>query len=135
MGSPELRARFVRSELALFRHRFETDDVTEREHFLQKQNFDWTQVTEREKNENQLMEKLRQCMPPNARDEKGWFKASLKCFLVSALDLTKAGPMVHRAGPRGIAQGIHPGRDGLRPAESADQPCPTSLRIALRESP
>lgn len=34
MPSPDLRARFIRSETALFKHRFETDDKTEQGEFL-----------------------------------------------------------------------------------------------------
>lgn len=77
VGSPDLRARFVRSELALFRHRFETDDVGERQKFLQAQNFDWHQVSGAEKAQHH--KELRSCMPPNTRDDafnaENWFKA------------------------------------------------------------
>lgn len=59
--SPELRARFVRAETALFKHRFETDDVAERAAFLSALNLDEIVVSDREKSE--LAKQLQDCMP------------------------------------------------------------------------
>lgn len=78
MLSPDLRARFVRSELSLFRHRFETDDVNERSAFLQSLQFDWQLVDELEK--ATYAEQLRTCMSWGTKDEQfraeSWFKVS-----------------------------------------------------------
>ena len=73
--SPDLRARFVRSEVALFRHRFETDDATERSAFLRSLKFDWGVVDEAEK--QLLADKLRACMwgvKEEAFKAESWFK-------------------------------------------------------------
>lgn len=43
--SEDLRRRFVKAELALFRVRFETDDREEREDFMRSRNFGWTEVS------------------------------------------------------------------------------------------
>jgi DNA primase large subunit len=48
----DLRRRFVKAETTLFRMRFESDDATERERFLQTLNIDWTPVSEEEKMAN-----------------------------------------------------------------------------------
>ncbi|KAH9951925.1 DNA primase large subunit [Amylocystis lapponica] len=42
--SEELRRRFVKAEMALFRARYDWDDTREREEFLTSRNFDWTPV-------------------------------------------------------------------------------------------
>ncbi|ORY23995.1 DNA primase large subunit [Naematelia encephala] len=74
--SPDLRARFLRSEISLFRHRFETDDVAERAQFLRSLEFDWQLVDETEK--SQYAHELRTCMPWGTKDEQfkaeSWFK-------------------------------------------------------------
>lgn len=46
--SEELRRRFVKAETTLFRIRYEEDDRTEREEFLQSRKFNWDPVTEEE---------------------------------------------------------------------------------------
>ncbi|CAL1704388.1 unnamed protein product [Somion occarium] len=46
--SEELRRRFVKSEMALFRIRWDTDDRVEREEFLNSRDFDWIPVSESE---------------------------------------------------------------------------------------
>ncbi|WWC68054.1 uncharacterized protein I206_101973 [Kwoniella pini CBS 10737] len=73
--SPDLRARFVRSELALFRNRFETDDVNERAQFLRSLEFDWQIVDENEK--MRYEKELRNCMWEKKDDafrSESWFK-------------------------------------------------------------
>ena len=40
----DLRKRFVKAELALFKIRYDSDDRQERQEFLQAQNFDWQPV-------------------------------------------------------------------------------------------
>ena len=40
----DLRRRFVKAELALFKIRYDSDDRQERQEFLQAQNFDWQPV-------------------------------------------------------------------------------------------
>jgi DNA primase large subunit len=75
--SPELRARFIRAELALFRHRFETDDVVERSAFLSDLKLDWVPVPNAEKEANH--KQLRACMPWVKEDEirsETWYKVS-----------------------------------------------------------
>lgn len=78
--SPDLRARFIRSEAALFRHRFMNDAGDERAAFLQEQKFDWHLVGDTEK--TQFAAELKACMPPNTvRDfaYESWFKVRLCC--------------------------------------------------------
>lgn len=58
--SPDLRARFVRSEVALFKHRFETDDQNERAEFLRGVNTQGEEVKRKEKSE--IEGDLRKCM-------------------------------------------------------------------------
>lgn len=76
--SPDLRARFLRSELALFRHRFETDDAEEREAFLTEFDLGWEVVHKDEK--KSIVDKLRVCMPWGTKKEdfakEKWFKVS-----------------------------------------------------------
>lgn len=76
--SPDLRARFIRSELSLFRNRFETDDVQERATFLRSLAFDWDVVDASEK--AKYAEELRACMPWGTKDDafraESWFKVS-----------------------------------------------------------
>lgn len=43
--SEELRRRFVKAEMALFRVRYETDDAKEREAFMRSRDFGWTEVS------------------------------------------------------------------------------------------
>ncbi|KAL9939023.1 hypothetical protein V8E36_001836 [Tilletia maclaganii] len=47
--SEELRRRFAKAETMLFRMRFESDDVKDREAFLKTLNIDWERVSEEEK--------------------------------------------------------------------------------------
>lgn len=49
--SPELRARFVKAERDLFRHRFESDDTEERKGFLESLQLDWTPLSREEQDE------------------------------------------------------------------------------------
>ncbi|GHJ84888.1 hypothetical protein NliqN6_1290 [Naganishia liquefaciens] len=63
--SPDLREKFVRTELELFKQRFDSDDQYERSQFLRSLNFDWTIVDETEK---RMYEKqLKACMPWGAQ--------------------------------------------------------------------
>ncbi|WVQ69391.1 uncharacterized protein L199_007608 [Kwoniella botswanensis] len=73
--SPDLRARFVRSEVALFKNRFETDDVNERSSFLKSLQFDWQVVDENEK--MRYEKELKLCMwekKDEAFKNESWFK-------------------------------------------------------------
>ncbi|CAO1638125.1 unnamed protein product [Parajaminaea phylloscopi] len=47
--SEDLQRRFVRTETVLFRLRFESDDTSERDHFLRTLDLDWQMVTKEEK--------------------------------------------------------------------------------------
>ncbi|WVF69690.1 hypothetical protein IAT40_004469 [Kwoniella sp. CBS 6097] len=73
--SPDLRARFIRSEVALFKNRFESDDVNERAAFLRSLEFDWQVVNESEKQTH--AENLKKCMWGQKEDAfkaESWFK-------------------------------------------------------------
>lgn len=74
--SPELRARFVRAETALFRHRFETDDASERADFLRDLKLDWIMVSPAEK--ASLSKELSACLWGKERSvevkDLEWFK-------------------------------------------------------------
>ena len=77
-NSPDLRARFVRTELALFKHRFETDDVSERAAFLRSLEFDWQVVDESEK--VKYAKELKACLWGDKEEgfrTESWFKV---CF-------------------------------------------------------
>ncbi len=69
----------MRSEVALFRHRFETDDGNERASFLRSLEFDWQLVDEGEK--ATYAEKLRTCMSWGTKEDQlkaeSWFKVGL----------------------------------------------------------
>lgn len=74
-NSPDLRTRFVKSELSLFRHRFETDDIHERAAFLRSLEFDWQIVDEAEK--AKYAEELKRCLWGNKEETfkaESWFK-------------------------------------------------------------
>jgi DNA primase large subunit len=73
MPRPDLRARFIRSETALFKHRFESDDKLERAEFLKTLRFDWISVGSSEK--AALKEELIKCMWSHAGSEESAFKA------------------------------------------------------------
>lgn len=64
--------------MALFRHRFETDDVNERTLFLRSLEFDWQLVDEAEKAKYAM--ELRTCMSWGTKDEQfkaeSWFKVN-----------------------------------------------------------
>ncbi len=73
--SPELRARFVRAETALFKHRFETDDAAERAHFLSTLDLSWATVSDDEK--SLYARQLRAAMwwaKEDAFNAETWFK-------------------------------------------------------------
>lgn len=73
--SPDLRQRFVRSELALFKSRFETDDKNERAAFLQSLSFNYDTVGEDEK--NLFKKELQQMLPKGSKEDaisETWFK-------------------------------------------------------------
>jgi len=57
---PDLRARFIRSETQLFKHRFESDDKNEKAEFLKSLQLNWVEVDTDEKRE--LEGGLRRCM-------------------------------------------------------------------------
>ncbi|GBE81991.1 DNA primase large subunit [Sparassis latifolia] len=52
--SEELRRRFVKAEVALFRVRYDSDDRSERETFLNSRDFDWIAVSDQEKEQYKL---------------------------------------------------------------------------------
>lgn len=74
--SPELRARFVRAETALFKHRFEGDDAAERAAFLADLRLDWVMVGPEEK--SRLGKELMSCLWGKERQmdlkDLEWFK-------------------------------------------------------------
>lgn len=43
--SPDLREKFIKAESELFRLRFETDDIHERDEFVRSLKFGWTSVS------------------------------------------------------------------------------------------
>lgn len=84
--SPDLRSRFIRSELALFKHRFETDDVAERAAFLRSLQFDWQIVDESEK--MKYAEQLKGCLRGDKEEgfrTESWFKVGFR-FLIKRCD-------------------------------------------------
>ncbi|BEI91672.1 uncharacterized protein CcaverHIS019_0404920 [Cutaneotrichosporon cavernicola] len=73
--SPELRARFVRAETALFKHRFESDDLSERAMFLSGLDLSWTVVGDKEREDHWTS--LRDTMwwtKENVLAKETWFK-------------------------------------------------------------
>jgi DNA primase large subunit len=79
ISSPDLRDKFIRTELELFKQRFDSDDQHERSQFLKSLNFDWTVVDDSEK---RMYEKqLKACMPWGAQRDsqfasESWVKVS-----------------------------------------------------------
>lgn len=77
-----MRSRFVRSETSLFRHRFETDDVSERSAFLRSLQLDWQQVDESEK--AMYADQLKGCMAWGSKEDafraETWFKVGAGCY-------------------------------------------------------
>ncbi|KAI9798095.1 MAG: hypothetical protein M1833_004992 [Piccolia ochrophora] len=72
-STEDLRRRFARVETALFKLRFQQDDVRERQAFVESLNFDWETVGEEEKHE--LAAELVASTPGVRRvDEESWFK-------------------------------------------------------------
>ncbi|PVG00189.1 DNA primase, large subunit [Serendipita vermifera] len=61
--SEELRKRFIKAEMALFRIRYDTDDPRERAEFLLSRDFGWSEVSSAEKAE--LEPQLRLYIPPS----------------------------------------------------------------------
>ena len=73
--SEDLRARFIRTELALFKYRYSTDDVQERNMFLEGLGLDWIEVSAAEKRD--LLEKLKaSSSTPKQVDAEPYFKVS-----------------------------------------------------------
>lgn len=68
-----MRSRFIRSEVALFKSRFETDDVSERAQFLAALNFNWILVSSEEK--NTYAEQLKKCIWANSKDREDTFRS------------------------------------------------------------
>lgn len=77
--SPDLRARFLRTELSLFRSRFESDDLGERGDFVNHFDFGWEMVEDAEK--EALYSQLRSCLPRGTKNDEAaretWFKVSV----------------------------------------------------------
>ncbi|KAI0934152.1 hypothetical protein AcV5_006091 [Taiwanofungus camphoratus] len=70
--SEDLRRRFVKAEMALFRIRYDSDDRVEREEFLSSRDFDWIPVMEeeREKYKTELAAASPATKDANPKDEK-----------------------------------------------------------------
>lgn len=68
----DLRARFVRTELALFRQRYLSDDLTERAAFLKSLDLDWIEVPNAEKEE--LRDSLSATSGQRAFESESFFK-------------------------------------------------------------
>ncbi|KAL6715684.1 DNA primase subunit pri2 [Lecanora helva] len=78
-STEDLRRRFARIENALFRLRFQNDDVRERQRFVESLQLDWEAVSEEEK--GALAEDLVNATPGLRRqeiDEGGWFKVDFE---------------------------------------------------------
>jgi DNA primase large subunit len=71
-STEDLRRRFSRLETALFKIRYRTDDVRERQDFIKAQDFGWEKVDEKEMAE--LSESLRATTGPLKAGEEGFFK-------------------------------------------------------------
>jgi hypothetical protein len=105
--SPDLRDKFIRTELELFKQRFDSDDQHERSQFLKSLNFDWTVVDDTEK---RVYEKqLKACMPWSAQRDgqfasESWVKVCHTCANLNivgdgcnGLTLLALGAMVYGA--------------------------------------
>lgn len=92
--SPDLREKFIRTELELFRQRFDSDDQYERSQFLKSLSFDWTTVDDTEK---RMYEKqLKACMSWGSQRDtqfasESWVKVCLRC-----VDWASLAHAVHR---------------------------------------
>ncbi|KAL8746289.1 MAG: hypothetical protein Q9190_001661 [Brigantiaea leucoxantha] len=78
-STEDLRRRFTRVEEALFKLRFQNENVRERQAFVESLNFDWDFVSEDEKRE--LAPELLQATPGLKRqdlEESGWFKVDFE---------------------------------------------------------
>lgn len=68
----DLRARFVRAELALFKYRYQVDDAQERARFLDSLGLDWIEVSVAERQE--LHDKLSAASGFRQSDNESYFK-------------------------------------------------------------
>ena len=78
-STEDLRRRFVRVESALFKLRFQSDDVKERQAFVESLQLDWEVVSEEEK--KALGTDLQNATPGMKRqdvEEGGWFKVDFE---------------------------------------------------------
>ena len=78
-STEDLRRRFVRVESALFKLRFQGDDVKERQAFVESLQLDWEVVSEEEK--KALGTDLQNATPGLKRqdvEEGGWFKVDFE---------------------------------------------------------
>ena len=78
-STEDLRRRFLRAEAALFRLRFQSDNVRERQAFVESLNLDWEIVTEQEK--QALVQDLLNSTPGLRKqdiDEGGWLKVDFE---------------------------------------------------------
>ena len=92
--SEELRRRFVKAETTLFKIRFESDDLKERELFLETLKLDWKAVSEEEK------ERLRiHLQAANPRTKRNWqTERFYKVPFVKVLDLVERRRVYLEAG-------------------------------------
>jgi DNA primase large subunit len=77
ISRPDLRARFIRSETQLFKHRFESDDKNEKAEFLKSLQLNWVEVSPDEKRELEGRVRRRLAREEGAGGET-FFKVSLR---------------------------------------------------------
>lgn len=78
-STEDLRRRFARIETALFKVRFQNDDASERQKFVQSLSFDWEAVSDEEK--RALGPQLLSGTPglkKNEMEDGGWFKVDFE---------------------------------------------------------
>ncbi|WVN89344.1 uncharacterized protein L203_104567 [Cryptococcus depauperatus CBS 7841] len=102
--SPDLRQRFVRSEVALFKSRFETDDTTERSEFLKSLSFGYDQVTDAEK--IQYKESFRKFVPPKTKEDAFLSETWYKVPWFSVPDLVSARRVYIKDGSAYVPQSL-----------------------------
>lgn len=78
-STEDLRRRFARIEIALFKLRFQSDDASERQKFVQSLDFNWEAVGDEEK--RALSAQLSSATPglkKQEMEEGGWFKVDFE---------------------------------------------------------
>ena len=118
---PDLRARFIRSETQLFKHRFESDDKNEKAEFLKSLQLNWVEVDTDEKRE--LEGGLRRCM---GREEGFGAETFFKVCQVFERSEGNRDPFLERDGARGMRASDTLKRRDSNPSEN--------LGVRLRRS-